>query len=80
MTDLGDIFYYLEIKIDVNVGKIITLRQIAYLKKILKKFEMIDCKPATVLINPGIANFFLLWNTLESSNRPFHLDLILICS
>lgn len=80
MTDLGDIFYYFEIKIDVNVGKIITLRQIAYLKKILKKFEMMDCKPANVLINPDVANFFLLWNTLESGNRPSHLDLISICS
>lgn len=38
ITDLGEIFHYLGIKVDVKVGKQISLQQTIYLKKILKRF------------------------------------------
>ncbi len=60
MINLGEISYYLVIEVDVEVGKEISLRQTTYLMKILERFQMADCKPASVLINPRVANFLLL--------------------
>ena len=34
----------------------ITLYQSTYLKKVLDHFNMIDYKPASLLMNPGVAN------------------------
>ncbi len=57
MTDLGYVSHYLGMKVDVNLGKkTITLRQSTYLKKILERYGMSDCKPAKIPISPGVAN------------------------
>ncbi len=53
MTDLGDVSYYLGMEVDVNLGKkTITLRQSTYLKKVLERYGMSDCKPAEIPISP----------------------------
>ena len=59
MTNLGEISHYLGMEIDVEVEKKISLRQTTYLKKILERFQMADCKPASVPMNPGVANSLL---------------------
>lgn len=41
---------------NVEIEKKISLRQTTYLKKILEYFQMLDCKPASVPINFGMAN------------------------
>ena len=59
MTNLGEISHYLGMEVDVEVGKKISLRQTTYLRKILERFQMADCKPASVPMNPGVANSLL---------------------
>ena len=59
MTDLGDISHYLGMEVDYVVGEKITLCQSTYLKKVLDRFKMTGCKPATVPMNPGVANSLL---------------------
>ena len=56
MTDLGDISHYLGMEVDYILGDKITLRQSTYLKKVLDRFDMTDCKPASLPMNPGVAN------------------------
>ncbi len=56
MTILGEVSHYLGMEVDVEVGKQISLRQTVYLKKILKRFQMTDCKTVSVPMNPGVAN------------------------
>ena len=56
MTDLGDISHYLGMEVDYILREKITLRQSTYLKKVFDHFEMTDCKPASLLMNPGVAN------------------------
>ena len=60
MINLGEISYYLVMEVDVEIGKEISLRQTTYLMKILERFQMADCKPASVLINLRVANSLLL--------------------
>ncbi len=62
MTDLGYIFHYLEMGVDYILGKKITLHQSTYLKKVLDCFDIIDCKPASLSINPGLANSLQLFD------------------
>ncbi len=56
MTDLGDISHYLGMEVDYILEDKITLRQSTYLKKVLDRFDMTDCKPASLPMNPGVAN------------------------
>lgn len=58
MTDLREIFYYLDIKVDVKVRKQIFLWQTTYLKKRLERFQIADYKPASIFMNPNIINSF----------------------
>ena len=58
MTNLGEISHYIDMQVDVETGKIL-LWQITYLKKILGLFQMIDCKPSSIPMNPGAANSLL---------------------
>ncbi len=58
MTDLGEISHYLGMEVDVETEKIL-LRQTTYIKKILERFQMTDCKPSSIPMNPGVANFHL---------------------
>ena len=67
MTNLGEVSHYLDMEVDVEVGKQISLLQTAYLKKILGCFQMINCKPVSVPMNPGVANSLLLSN--QQANR-----------
>ena len=55
MTNLGEIFHYLGMEVDVETGKI-SLHQTIYLKKILDRFQMIDCKLSSIPMNFGVAN------------------------
>ena len=59
MTNLGEVSHYLGMEVDVEVGKQISLRQTVYLKKMLERFQMTDCKPVSVPMNPGVANSLL---------------------
>ena len=59
MTNLGEISHYLGMEVDVDVGKKIFLQQTIYLKKVLERFQMTDCKLTSVPMNPGIANSLL---------------------
>ena len=57
MTDLGDVSHYLGMEVDVDLNKkTISLRQSTYLKKILGRYGMSNCKPAKIPISPGVAN------------------------
>ncbi len=58
MTDLGEISYYLGMEVDVETERI-SLRQTTYIKKILERFQMTDCKPSSIAMNPGVANSLL---------------------
>ena len=42
MTNLGEVSYYLDMEIDIKVGKQISLWQTAHLKKILERYQMTD--------------------------------------
>ncbi len=49
-------------QVDHVVGKKIILCQSTYLKKVLDRFKMTECKPASIPMNPGVANFLLSYN------------------
>ncbi len=59
MTDLGVIFRYLGIQVNHVVGERITLCQSTYLKKVLDRFKMTECKPASIPMDPEVANSLL---------------------
>ena len=54
MTDLGEVFHYLGMEVNVDVGKTITLKQTTYLKKVLKRFGIEDCSPISIPMDPGV--------------------------
>lgn len=56
MTNLEKISHYLGIEVHVEIGKKIALQQTIYLQKIVKHFQILNCKPALVFMNPGVAN------------------------
>ncbi len=60
MTNLGEVSHYLGMEIDAEVRERISLRQTVYLKKIPERFQMTDCKPVSIPMNPGVANSLLL--------------------
>ncbi len=62
MTDMGDISQYLGMEVDYVLGEKITPCQSTYLKKMLDRFKMTGCKPATVSMNPELANSLLLYD------------------
>ena len=51
--------HYLSIEVDVEVRKEISLWQAIYLRKILERFQMANYKPASVFMNPRVANSVL---------------------
>lgn len=62
MTDLGNVFYYLSMEVDVDFNKkTICLQQSTYLKKILGYYDISNYKPAKIFISPKIANSFILY-------------------
>lgn len=62
MTDLGDVFHYFRIEINVNFNKkTIYLQQSTYLKKILGYYDISNCKLAKIFISPRIANSFIFY-------------------
>ena len=57
MTDLGEVSHYLGIEVDVNPEKsVITLWQSTYLKKVLTRFNMLDSRPISTPMDPGVGN------------------------
>ena len=57
MTDLSDVSHYLDMKIDNDVeSKTITLRQSTYLRKIVARYDMKNCKLIKILISSRISN------------------------
>ena len=62
MTDLGDVSHYLRMHVNHFVGKKIILCQNTYLRKVLDRFKMTDCKLASLLMNLRVANSLLLYN------------------
>ncbi len=71
MTNSGEVSHYLGMEVDVKVRKQISFWQTVYLKKILERFQMTDCKPVSVPMNQGVANSVLLsdqqadWATIK---------------
>ena len=63
MTDLGDVSHYLGMQVDHVIGKKITLCQSIYPKKVLDRFKMTEYKPASISIDPGVANSLLLYDS-----------------
>ncbi len=58
MTDLGEISHYLVSEVDVETERI-SLRKTTYIKKILERFQMTDCKLSSIPMNPGVASSLL---------------------
>lgn len=56
ITNLREISYYLGIKVDIEVEKKIFLCQTTYPKKILERFQIINCNLVSVPISSSIAN------------------------
>ncbi len=68
MTDLGEVSQYLSITIDINPNKAeITLKQIAYLEKILQRFNIQNYRLIPILIEPGVGN--LLFPSEEQADK-----------
>ena len=67
MTDLKDIKLFLGIKVERTVNKIF-LDQSAYIKKVLEKFKMSDCKAVSTPL-PSKLNYFEL-NSDETYDAP----------
>lgn len=62
ITDLGNILYYLGMKVDVNLNKkTMTLWQSIYLKKILRQYEMSNYRLAKIFISLWIANSLIVY-------------------
>ncbi len=57
MTDLGDVSHYLGMEFDVDFSKkTITVQKFTYLKKILGRYRINDCRLAKIFISPGVVN------------------------
>ena len=57
MTDLGEVSHYLGMEIDIDAkNKQITLRQSTYLKKIVAKYGLANCRPVKVPMSSGVLN------------------------
>ena len=54
MTDLGEVSHYLGIEVDLDIERTITLGQTIYLKKVLKRFGMEDCRLASIPMDSGV--------------------------
>ena len=69
MIDLGNVLHYLEIEIDVDFNKkTISLQQLTYLKKILSRYGMSNCKLAKIPISLEVANSLTLYeNQIDKS-------------
>lgn len=69
-TDLGKIFHYFGIEVDVEIEEKILFWQIAYFIKILKRFQMSDCKSVSIISNLYIGYSLFL---LESQAYKVHI-------
>ena len=58
MTDLGSVSHYLRLSIERRSGQII-LNQTTYLKKILKRFNMLDCASVSTPMKSGTPDSLL---------------------
>ena len=59
MTNLGNVSHYFGMEVDVEVKKTIKATQVTYMKKVLKCFEMQDCRPASIPMDPGVTSSLL---------------------
>jgi hypothetical protein len=55
MTDLGQLSHYLEMKITITSDQLI-LTQSTYMKKMLKQFDMKECKLVSISMKSGVTN------------------------
>jgi hypothetical protein len=68
MTDLRELFHYLEMKIIINSDRdVIILRQRIYIKKILTQFEMIDCNLVSISIKTEVINSLISTDKITNS-------------
>jgi DNA helicase IV len=57
MTDLKELFHYLEMKIIISLNcDVIFLKQRTYMKKILTQFEMIDFNLVSISMKAAVTN------------------------
>lgn len=56
ITNLGEIFYYVDEEVDVEARKKIPFRQTNYVQKILKRFQKIISEPVFVLMDKKMGN------------------------
>jgi hypothetical protein len=55
MKDLGELHFFLGMEVERNRDeRFLRINQIKYLKEILKRFRMEDCKPIGVPFNPKV--------------------------
>lgn len=59
MTDLRDVSHYLQIYFNHIISEKINLCQSTYLKKVLNRLKLTECKPASISIDPRVKNFLL---------------------
>ncbi len=53
MKDLGELHFFSGMEVERNRDEqLLRITQIKYLKEILKRFQMKDCKPIGVPLNP----------------------------
>jgi hypothetical protein len=53
MKDLGELHFFLEMEVERNRDEwLLRINQIKYLKKILKRFGMEECKPIRIPFDP----------------------------
>lgn len=67
MTDFGNIFYYLGIKVDYILDNKIIICQSTYLKKVFDCFNIANYKSASHPINPKVANFLQILDKIADS-------------
>ncbi len=68
MTDLGEVSHYLSRTIDIKTNKAeITLKQMAYLEKILQRFNIQNYRLIPILMEPGVGT--LLFPSEEQADK-----------
>ena len=69
MAHLGDVSYYLEMKVGVNLGKkTIIFWQSTYLKKLPERYGMSDYTPAKISISPWVGNFLIAYKNQDNKS------------
>lgn len=78
MTELGDVFLYLEIQVNHVIGKKIIPSQSIYFKKVLERLKMTEYKPTSNPMDPKVINSLPL-NDENTHKKLSNSKLNLLC-